>query len=244
MKAFQSTLREICKLPTDDVFLLAEELNFEIVNRRSRRYAFRPGCSTDSPMIVCHADTVLHGGHEGHEYRYSKGRAYSIALDDRLGIACMVNAIRQKTFLGDCAMLICDEEEIGRSSAAIFDMDIFPNFLVELDRRGTDVVSYEYDSVLLQSLLHSVDFQTGSGSFSDICYLESLGVVGFNVGIGYHEEHSHQCYADLVDTFSQLQKLQKFVERFGDIRLEHEIYKPYDRPYWQEDTEYLDWGNI
>lgn len=241
---FEKTLRTLCKIPTRDVFGLAETLHFSVDTRGTRRFAYRPGIRHDSPMVVCHADTVVNGGESGHEFRISKGKAYSIALDDRLGIACMFQAIQDQTPLGDCAMLICDDEEIGRSTASIFDYDVNPNWLVELDRRGTDAVMYEYETPLLQSLLRSVGFKIGSGSFSDICYLEHLEVVGFNVGVGYHHEHSNECFADLADTHAQIDKLHKFLAKFGDVRLDHESYSPrhqdysQDRPYWQDWSSY------
>lgn len=242
---FEKTLRTLCKITTTDVFALAESLHFSVETRGKRRFAYRPGIAADSPMVVCHADTVANGGEDGHDFKISKGRALSLALDDRLGIACMFHAIREATPLSDCAMLICDEEEIGNSSAKIFDFDVCPNWLVELDRRGTDVVMYDYESTLLRSLLTSVGFTTGHGSFSDICYLEHLGVCGFNVGVGYHREHSKECYADLADTYSQIDKLHQFLSKFGDVRLDFDggyddwrnNYRQ-DEPYWRDWNEY------
>lgn len=238
---FEKTLRTLCKIPTRDVFGLAETLHFSVETRGKRRFAYRPGITAESPMIVCHADTVVAGGEAGHEYRFSKGVAHSIALDDRLGIACMFHAINESTPLSDCAMLICDEEEVGRSTAQIFDFDVIPNWLVELDRRGTDAVMYDYESPLLASLLRSVGFAIGRGSFSDICYLESLGVVGFNIGVGYHSEHSDHCHAKLADTFAQIDRLTAFLAKFGDVRLDHEQRTTWrdddytrDEPYWRD----------
>lgn len=233
---FTPILNSCCTATTGKIFQTAKNLGFRVYgsgNRIGSRFAYRKGKLPTSPMIVCHADTVVSRGNGPHAFAYDikTKRAQSIALDDRLGIACMFYGIKSKSFLRDCAMLICDDEETGQSSARKFALEVTPNFLVELDRRGTDVVCYEYDTPILRSLLKSVGYSIGSGSFSDICYLDGYGVAGFNVGIGYHREHSTECYANLADTFDQLARLQKFIQQFGHIRLEHD-------PYFCDDYRY------
>jgi hypothetical protein len=223
MLSFHATLKALCLAKTAEVFEVLTKLGFEVVyNHRGKRYAYRPGVSSTSPLVVCHADTVVNGGSGIHNYAVEGDKVVSIALDDRLGIACMVDAITANKPLAACAMLVCDDEEIGQSTASLLDTTDEPNWMVELDRRGTEVVSYQYETPLLNSLLRSVGFKTGYGSFSDICSLEHLGVVGFNVGVGYHNEHSEACHANLQDTFAQLGRLDKFLAKFGDVRLDHE----------------------
>lgn len=219
---FLPLLESLCVSDTLSVFRAAKALGFRLIKRKGQRLAFRPGATKHSPLIVCHADTVVNGGDGPHPFSYSaeSDTVTSIALDDRLGIACMLSAVDASLPLASCAMLICDDEEIGNSSARVFSLDITPNFLVELDRRGTDVVCYEYETRLLRSLLTHAGFRIGRGSFSDICYLGIYGVCGFNVGVGYHNEHSHKCHAVLADTFSQLGKLDQFLAKFGDVRLD------------------------
>lgn len=243
MKNFEPIVRSLCKATTGQVFARLAKLGFEVVHVGDRRYAYREGALATSPMVVCHADTVVKGGNGKHNYRFSKktDTVTSIALDDRLGIACMVAAIEDGTPLGQCAMLVCDEEETGNSSAQVFSTHNAPNWLVELDRRGTDVVCYDYETPLLCSLLEHVGFTIGTGSFSDICYLEELGVCGFNVGVGYHREHSQQCHAKLFDTIAQIVKLEAFLAKFGDVRLTHEPYvtkASKHEPYW---SDWRDW---
>jgi hypothetical protein len=219
---FLPLLQSVCTSTTKDVFAMAKTLGFSEFGKRGRKYVFKPGFSPTSPLVVCHADTVVNGGDGPHPFAYDKqsDTVNSIALDDRLGVACMFDAIRNETgHLSKCAFLICDDEEIGDSTAQVFDRKITPNFLVELDRRGVDVVCYEYESALFSGLLSSVGFHVGRGSFSDICYLGKYGVCGFNVGIGYHNEHSEKCHARLSDTQSQLATLEQFFARFFDLRL-------------------------
>ncbi len=224
---FLSLLKPTCLASTDDVFRMAKDRGFTIRTNKGRSeqriYAFRPGSTPTAPLLVCHADTVVNGGTGPHGFSFNKrsDTVTSIALDDRLGVTCLFYGLAYRTPLAECAMLICDDEEIGYSSAQVFSEKIKPNFLVELDRRGTDVVCYDYDTPLLRSLLTFSGFKIGSGSFSDICYLQSLGVAGFNVGVGYHREHSVECHAKLGDTQAQLERLYKFLGKFGDVRLDH-----------------------
>lgn len=241
---FLPLLKLVCQSKTSEVFRLAKDRGFSLRavgkkgSKDKRRYAYKPGASPTSPLVVCHADTVVNGGDGPHGFAFDSktDTVTSIALDDRLGVACMFHAIDNKTPLADCAMLICDDEEIGYSSAQVFKEKIKPNFLVELDRRGVDVVCYDYDSVLLRSLLKFSGFTIGNGSFSDICYLQALGVVGFNVGIGYHNEHSVGCHAKLSDTEAQIARLLGFIAKFGDVRLEYDefgINGGFDDKWWR-----------
>lgn len=213
-------LKSLCLSTVSQVFTSSKALGFKLYASKDRKYAFRPGDSPTSPLVVAHVDTVVAGGNGKHNYAVKGDLVNSIALDDRLGVACMFDAISLKKPLADCAMLLCDDEEIGCSTAQIFKHKISPNFLVELDRRGTDVVCYEYESDLLIGLLKYAGFKLGSGSFSDICYLNHYGVCGFNIGVGYHQEHTVQCYANLKDTSAQLARLDVFLAKFRDVRLD------------------------
>lgn len=229
---FSQTVREFCVAPKGQLIKKLKKYNFDRSTRGKRQYLFRPGINATMPMVVCHMDTVQNGGNGHHKFSIEGTLANSIALDDRLGIASMVHAIHCDSIIAQFAMLVCDDEEIGKSTAQIFEPHgIEPNWLVELDRRGTDVVCYDYETPMLTGFLKSVGFQVGQGSFSDICYL-NLGVVGFNMGVGYHDEHSNRCYANLTDTLRQLAKLEKFANKFQEIRMEHEAVG-----YWYKTTK-------
>ncbi len=223
MRSLKKMTRRLCTMSTDEVFdyVVTKHKFYRHYDEVSgRRFAYRPGKNPDSVMLVCHADTVLGATNVYHETR---NVVHSPELDDRLGIACMLAFGNP---LSSCAMLICDDEERGQSTADLFP-SVFPNakpnWLVELDRRGTDAVTYDYGNETWHSLLESVGFDIGHGSFSDICYLDSLGVCGVNVGIGYDCEHTNNCHADLRDTISQIEKLQSLLNSFGKIRLRHDI---------------------
>jgi hypothetical protein len=234
-------LKQLCQENTTEVFNVLKSFGFRF--NKKRKYAFRPGATQDAPMLVCHADTVANGGFGKHNYEQNGDQVNSIALDDRLGIACMLELIHNDSCLANCAMLVCDDEEIGNSSAKNFKEEgVNPNWLVELDRRGTDAVMYDYEHEILASMLELVGFEIGRGSFSDICHLESLGVRGFNIGVGYHREHSEACYADLADTRRQLSKLEDFYVRFSGLTLPYTAYDARSGDFYADDWATTDSG--
>ena len=84
--------------------------------------------------------------------------------------------------------------------------------MVEFDRAGTDVVFYQYEEFAQYWRIRE-----GVGSYSDIADLE-LGVCCANLGIGYHNQHTRFCYADLEDTKKQLRRFAKFHVRNAGIK--------------------------
>jgi hypothetical protein len=72
--------------------------------------------------------------------------------------------------------------------------------------------------------LRKVGFKIGHGSFSDICELDDFGVCCFNVGIGYHREHSTECWASLEEYRRQMRKFVVF------YRENHNKVFPYSKP--------------
>ena len=257
-------VRLACSMSADELFGYLQTIGFTVVDygtetghrwskdTTKNRYAIRPGLNEDSPLLVCHADTVR--PITSYHYDNESGKVTSLGLDDRLGIALMLYGIAYGE-LYDCAMLVCDNEEIGCSTASQFVSDqmtlptIVPNMLIEFDRRGDDVVTYCFGDTTLHSLLQSVGFRIGQGSFSDICSMEEMEVKGINVGIGYHREHSNECYAMLDDTCKQYDKTLQFLALFGHVRLDHTIVKRvtshWDNPR-QNDTVTIsnDWDDI
>jgi hypothetical protein len=241
VEEFELVVRECCTLTTDDMFArLVEVYGFTLTHHGSEtwgksgrmihnRYAYRPGKYADSPLLVCHADTVL--GNLSYSYDSERMVVTSSELDDRLGIACMLYSLLQGNALSECAMLVCDNEEIASTTASTFTDDTLamngtseaglPVWLMEFDRRGTDAVTYVYGNDTFHSLLESVGFTIGEGSFSDISSMTDIGRSGVNVGIGYHNEHSTRCHARLSDTLTQLGRAVQFCEFYSCLTLRY-----------------------
>ena len=168
-------------------------------------------------LAVAHTDVVVN------EYAsVSRNGKYihSGCLDDRLGCAIILDLLPSMGIEVD--ILFTDGEEIGCSTAQDFETNVDYNWMVEFDRRGLDVVTYEYGDDTLRSLLRSAGFTSfDGGTVSDISYLEDLGIKGFNVGVDYHGEHTQRCYANLENTMKQVQRFANFYHMYSDLKLTH-----------------------
>ena len=134
-------------------------------------------------------------------------RVYCPRLDDRLGVYTILDVLPS---LGiECDVLLTTDEEIGQSTAQYFSLPRKYHWIVEFDRRGEDVVTYNLDSPDWLDSLRSHGFRIGQGSFSDICYLDADCCCA-NIGIGYHHEHSSQCYVELSEYRRQLARFVRF----------------------------------
>ena len=135
-------------------------------------------------------------------------------VDDRLGCALALGC----TSWAD--ILFTDCEEIGMSTAAYFQAPRAYNWIIGFDRRGVDVVTYDYkDKDWLQAL--GTHFTVGNGSFSDIGYLENLGTACVNMGVGYYNEHTTAAHWTPKATEEQFARLYAFWREHSDTQFNH-----------------------
>lgn len=139
-------------------------------------------------------------------------------LDDRLGVWSILHLLPKLTDV-KYDVLLCDCEEIGSSTAEWFaESSAYTSrgkqyrYMFELDRAGDDCVTYQYDSDEWDDVLTSMGWDTHWGSFSDISSLEDLLCCGVNFGIGYHNQHSKQCWAELKTVVRQCERVAEFLE--------------------------------
>jgi len=189
-------------------------------------------------LAVAHLDTVNEGTHfkpvEGlGEHRLT---IFSNRCDDRLGAYILFDVLPQFGLNYD--ILLCDDEEIGKSTAKQFKTEKKYNWIFEIDRRMDDCVTYGYSSVKWDDHLNKY-FTIGRGSVSDISYLEDLGCKAFNLGAGYENEHDETfaCFHPDI-TASQVGKLIQFYyeNRFTFFPHEKKVYTP-------PATTYRYWNN-
>ena len=135
-------------------------------------------------------------------------------VDDRLGCALALGC----TSWAD--ILFTDCEEQGRSTAAYFQAPRAYNWIIGFDRRGTDVVTYDYDDKDWLDVLGDY-FTVGHGSFSDIGYLEKLGTACVNMGVGYYNEHTTSAFWKPQETEEQFNRLYAFWSKHGKTQFNH-----------------------
>jgi hypothetical protein len=159
-------------------------------------------------LAVAHLDYVHHNP-RAHVMDTDAGPlVMSGALDDRLGAYIICELLPK---LGvNLDLLLTTDEEIGDTSADAFDTDKQYNWIIEFDRGGTDVVMYQFETPALRKLVRASGAMVGTGSFSDICALGTLGVAAFNWGVGYEDYHGPRSHAWLNDTFQMVAHFMRF----------------------------------
>lgn len=184
-------------------------------------YHFRDNGS--SVLAVAHLDTVVQPGRRAPHFRGSRNDPYirSGALDDRLGAYVILDLLPR---LGvTCDWLLTTGEESGQSTAEHFKPAKDYDWAIEFDRMGTDVVMYQYEDRASRALVEASGAKMGHGSFSDIAYLEHLGVKAFNWGVGYRGNyHSEAGYAYLNDTFASVARYLRFSEQNAGTPMPHD----------------------
>jgi hypothetical protein len=146
-------------------------------------------------------------------------------LDDRLGAWMMLDVLPRAGIT--CDVLLTDSEESGNSTAESFNPPKKYNWIMELDRAGSDVVMYDYEDKEVRDLMREYEYKVGVGVFTDICELQDLGCKAFNFGVGYHNQHTDECYANLSETFDSFRKVQEFYEHWKDEHFPHTKVETY-----------------
>lgn len=177
---------------------------YRLGTRKKRRLFFNNGGDV---LLIAHIDTVLPA-----KLKWVTKRTYlAQGLDDRLG--CAIGYYLQQFMNVD--LLICDYEESARSSAMYHSLKNY-NFIIELDRGGTDFVTYDLaDDDFIKDFRNVTGCMLGWGSFSDICWLNTeSGCI--NVGIGYYKAHSQDSYARKRDVQKQIGRIIDFINECGN----------------------------
>lgn len=168
-------------------------------------------CTGAKVLFVAHLDTVLPARFKG----ANRKNLYATGLDDRLGVAICHHLVFDKGLCAD--ILLCDHEEIGRSTAQYFPLSDKYNWVVEFDRAGTDFVDYDLGNTDLNDKILDLGMSQGWGAFSDICSLENPHKIAcFNWGIGYYNAHGENSYVSKSQCNRQV---SRFVKLFN---AEHE----------------------
>jgi hypothetical protein len=153
-------------------------------------------------------------------------------LDDRLGVFILLHML---PLMGiECDILLTTGEENGQSTAQYFTPPTGKDYkwMFEFDREGTDAVLYNYYNWELKTLLERAGWTVGYGSYSDICELEHLRIMGINFGTGYHRSHTLDMYASVSEILLNLKKFDRFFKKNCDTKLpflpRYNIWTPED----------------
>jgi hypothetical protein len=158
------------------------------------------------------------------EYDKRKKTIHSGVLDDRLGAFILSEYLMREL---DFDLLLTVGEEQHRSTAKFFNPEGKKyKWVFSFDRRGNDVVMYDYESPEMVKLLEKYGYEINRGSYSDICELEHLGCKAFNFGIGYQKAHSKDCYANVDDILNNVERFKRFYADNKDRHFPHVPSRP------------------
>lgn len=212
------------------------ECDWQIVDENGGYLGFlkRPGAKI---LAVAHLDYVSSGVVHG----VNDEIVVSSALDDRLGVYIALHMLQRYGIVAD--VLLTDNEECGATTIRSLSYDTLAkyNWIIELDRRGTDAVIYGYHE--MKKHLEPY-FKVGYGLYSDISEIEDVCPVGaFNMGIGYQWQHTENCHVYIDDIHKQLKRLQKFYKLYKSRRIEHEHSAvSYNHVEWTDTKDdYYEW---
>lgn len=161
-------------------------------------------------LAVAHLDTVVYNNERNASFANTEAGlvVHSGALDDRLGAYIILDMLPKLGIKVD--VLLTVGEEMGQSTAAYFTPPKQYDWMIEFDRGGTDVVTYQYEDRDLIDRARASGARHGQGIFSDISYLSHLGCKGANWGVGYQDYHGPRAHAYLEDTFMMVDYWQTF----------------------------------
>jgi hypothetical protein len=165
-----------------------------------------------SILAVAHLDTVRDDTHYCRVVTKTNDLVYNACLDDRLGAYLILYKLPE--LLGGKAfdILLTFNEESMMSTGFWFEPPRQYNWMFQFDRRGNDVVLYQYGTSELRAALVKTGFTIGVGSYSDIADMDGVGACGINFGCGYENAHAELSYADLHITKRQVRRFVAFYQ--------------------------------
>ena len=192
------------------------------------KYLFFKRCQDDATRVLAVVHTDVSGGDVGLRATYKNNVVTARALDDRLGLYMLLQLIEKgHTF----DLLVTTDEELGQSTATDFlrdHPDYRCNWMFSIDRRARyapdfepSAVLYEYHDDTTVKMCEELGIVVEYGSFSDISSMSELGVKGFNFSATFFHEHTDQCYADLRNVATMIDKISQFLTAHQATRLLH-----------------------
>jgi len=219
----RSDMKRVCEMYELD-FVDHYDLELHVDQERETNNFYYYQDNGSNILAVAHLDTVVWHDRRRTEFceTIDGPVVHSGALDDRLGAYIILHLLPRLGVNVD--VLLTVGEESGASTAELFDPPEGKDYhwMIEFDRKRDDVVMYEYEDPATRLLVKDCGAKVASGSFSDICYLNHLGIKGFNWGTGYDGVyHSTKGFCYLMDTYRMVAYFLRFHEANKDVPLPH-----------------------
>ena len=196
---------------------------------KGRQWILKKG--TTPILAVAHADCTQKAAYVSDVIQHPMGNlVFYPKVDDRLGLFTFLHIL--PTLGIHPSILVTDHEEEGASTGREFAELIGAkhswNWMVMFDRSGDDVVTYGYTSEETERLVASVGLENRHGAYSCISVMKDMGILGFNWGTGYENNHSLFGYFDLDVYIDMVLRFVEFWTMYGGTKLEY--LAPVPRP--------------
>lgn len=225
----------ICQAPTME---LLEYLTIQMTEYYGEENVIKDDkwlyCKGNVPITLCsHLDTVHKSLPETVWYEPELQIIKSpqgIGGDDRCGVYISLEMLERMGEENKPHLFFSTDEETGSAStkeASKYLMennkDIIDslNFLVQLDRKGTnDSVYYNCDNVTFKTMINSYGFVEQPGSRTDISILcADWNLAGVNLSCGFNNEHRVEEFVSIAIMKDTSNKLFKIIQSMDlDIR--------------------------
>jgi len=187
---------------------------------------------------VAHCDTVFDSDINKNIYAESQDYIISPVLDDRAGVFTLLNFLPQYYPNIKYDILLTRDEEIGNSTANLFETSKQYHWIFEFDRRGTGAVLYDYEFSNQWVSAVSKNFKIDMGSYSDISSLMHLNCCGLNIGTAYYNNHSINSYLNKKEYLKQAKRFADFYHKNKNR------YFEYENEFYYDEIEFEDYNSF
>lgn len=172
-------------------------------------------------LAIAHLDYVMGPIHTSFLKLSDDTLFFCPTLDDRAGVYAILDYLPSKGLKYD-VLLTTNEEKVG-STASHFKPPKGKKYryMFSFDRRGTDVVMYNYYNYDMAEKLKILGWKVDFGTYSDISELEHLRCKGFNFGVGYDAAHTARCHLSHNDFKLNMRRFLSFYNKYRNDWFPH-----------------------
>lgn len=159
---------------------------------------------------------------------------YNTSLDDRAGVYVLLYVLPQLGINVD--VLLTEGEEVGRSTGEEYAYDVMTehnyNWMFQFDRGYDEVALYQYeDNTNWKRIIKEIWGKVDYGLFSDISFMDCMGICGLNIPTGYRDYHMSSAHIYMSVLNYNLGRFKKFYDTYKNIKFHYEDKYTYKRSY-------------
>ena len=213
---------ELCKMSELELYIYMETMLSAYYGKKVKKnkyedYLYVQG--KDPVCLIAHMDTVYSSPSSQYCYDQEQKILWSptgLGADDRAGVLAIILLLERGYHP---SIILTTGEEVGGAGAHVMTDDFKKcpirniNYLIELDRaHSNDCVFYSCDNKKFKKYIASFGFEESVGTFTDISvFMETWGIAGVNLSIGYNNEHTYGEYINIEDFENTVSKVENMI---------------------------------